>query len=222
MFIFLKLKYLVVGTGRCGTVSMSRLLTQAGVPCGHESIFDSQGIKKATERLKTNTFAESFTSSRDGWKIPSKIEADSSYMAVPFLDFSIFKNTKIIHIVRNPFKVISSFIYGVKHFQGNEAVKEWDNFIKFHLPSIKNFETPIEKAAHFYVQWNKMIKADFIHKIEDDPKNLLEKLSLPIDNIYTNKANSYDYDKIITLKDIPEGDVKEELIAIALQYGYVV
>ena len=217
MFTFPKLKYLVVGTGRCGTVSVSRLLTQAGIPCGHESIFDSQG--KAAERLKTNVFEQSFTFARDGWKLPLKIEADSSYMAVPFLESLFLKKTIIIHLVRNPLQVISSFVYGVKHFQENEWVKEWDDFIELHLSSIKDFDTPIEKATHFYIEWNKMIKADVFHRIEDDPRDLLEKLSLPINNLYTEKANSFPRSVTIALEDIPKG-MRDELVSMSLQYGY--
>ena len=219
MFILPRLKYLVVGTGRCGTVSISRLLTQAGVPCGHESIFDSQGLDKAIERLKTNAFAQSYTCARDGWELPDKIEADSSYMAVPFIDSSFLKNTKIIHIVRNPLEVISSFVYGVKHFQDNSVVKEWDDFIEYNLPSIRDFNTPIEKAAHFYIEWNKMIKADILHKIEDDPKELLEKLSLPTDKIYEHKANSFHRNTTVTLDDMPD-NIIEDLVDLSAQYGY--
>ena len=214
------LRYLVVGTGRCGTVSVSRLLTQAGLPCGHESIFDSEGLYKAVERLRGNSFNQSYTSKRDGWNIEADmVEADASYMAVPFLNSSILNRTTIVHLVRNPLHVISSFVYGVKHFQDNDVVKEWDNFIEVHLPSIKNFSTPIEKAVHFYVEWNKMIKADILHRIEDDPKELLEKMSLPSDNLHEHKANSFDRKITLSLEDIPEA-VRGDLIDLATQYGY--
>ena len=209
----------MVGTGRCGTVSLSRLMTEAGIPCGHESIFDSQGLEKAAERLKTNTFQQSFTSARDGWQPPDEIQADASYMAVPFLNSAILRNTKVIHLVRNPLQVISSFVYGVKHFQGNEVVKEWDDFIEVHLPSIKNFNTPIEKATHFYIEWNKMIKSDIFHRIEDGPKELLEKMSLPSDNLYEHKANSFHRNTTIALDDV-EKSLREVLIDLAHQYGY--
>ena len=40
----MKLKYLVTGTGRSGTVYMARLLTSLGIPCSHEMIFDYRGF----------------------------------------------------------------------------------------------------------------------------------------------------------------------------------
>jgi len=219
MIKYNQLKYLVTGTGRCGTVSVSRLLTNAGIPCGHESVFDSQGIDGAIKRLKEGTFKQSYTSARDGWKQPSLIQADSSYMAVPFLGFSLLKNTQIIHLVRNPLEVISSFVYGVKHFQDNPIVKEWDNFIESHLPTILDFETPIERAIHFYIEWNKMIKADIFHRIEDGSTVLLNKLSISSDNMYEEKANSFHRKETLTLNDIPE-TIRKDLIDLALQYGY--
>ena len=140
-------------------------------------------------------------------------------MAVPFLGSSILENTKVIHIVRNPLEVISSFVYGVKHFQNNPVVKEWDDFIEKHLPTIKSFDGPIEKATHFYIEWNRMIKSDIFHKIEDGPKELLEKLSLPADNLYEHKANSYHRKTTIALADISD-NIRGDLEDLAHQYEY--
>jgi hypothetical protein len=36
------MRYLVVGTGRCGTVYMAKLLSSVGVPCGHEATVTPQ------------------------------------------------------------------------------------------------------------------------------------------------------------------------------------
>ena len=47
----MNLKYLVTGTGRCGTVYMARILTSIGIPCGHETIFDYRGTRGARKRL---------------------------------------------------------------------------------------------------------------------------------------------------------------------------
>lgn len=217
---YINLQYLVVGTGRCGTVSTSRLLTKAGIPCGHESIFNSEGGNKAVERIKTNTFVQSYTSGRDGATLPDKIIADASYMAVPFLDLPILNKVKIIHLVRHPLEVISSFVYGVNHFQGNHIVKEWDDFIERHLPSINEYSTPVEKAAHFYVAWNNMIhKKDFFHRIEDNPQILLDKMGLnysgPIE-----VANTFPRDGSLSFDDLPL-TVRPSIEEIARLYEYV-
>ena len=218
----INLKYLIVGTGRCGTVSVSKLLTNVGIPCGHESIFDSNGIEEAINRIKSNSPKQSYTSSRDGWKQPEKIIAESSYMAVPYLGHPILKKSKIIHIVRNPLEVVSSFIYGANHFQGIDYVKEWDDFIETHLPEINNFKTPIEKAVYYYVAWNRKINADMFHKIEDGYLELLKKMNLKIENVsYSEKANHFIRNKSISLKDIPKGQLKKDFLKLSEEYGYV-
>jgi len=57
-----KLEYLIVGTPRSGTAYMARLLTEAGKPCGHESIFGLGGEVFAKQRLTSlhNGTAKSF------------------------------------------------------------------------------------------------------------------------------------------------------------------
>ena len=45
------LKYLITGTGRCGTVFCARSLTNLGTPCGHESIFDWRELELAIKKI---------------------------------------------------------------------------------------------------------------------------------------------------------------------------
>jgi len=111
-----RLKYLVTGTGRCGTVYMARLLTLAGIPCGHESIFDWKGITWAKRRLagevplelssiSTIRLENGRWSPEPEWLTDVEaIEAESSYMAAPFLEESFLSETKVIHLVRHPIK----------------------------------------------------------------------------------------------------------------------
>ena len=119
------LKYLVTGTGKCGTVFMARFLTSLGIPCGHESIFDWKGYKWAEKRLANKERIELSNTSKSSyhpqavpgqrivqlekWIDINELEAESSYMAAPFLGRDILKDVTIIHIVRNPIKVVNSF-----------------------------------------------------------------------------------------------------------------
>src|SRR6516165_7960197 len=47
-----KLQYLVVGTGRSGTVYLARLLTSIKIPCGHERVFNGEDIDAALAILE--------------------------------------------------------------------------------------------------------------------------------------------------------------------------
>ena len=67
---------------------MAKLLTSAGIPCGHEAIFG----KTVTPR--------------------PEFRADSSFHAVAHLGHPVAKGAQLIHLVRNPLKVIRSWMHG--------------------------------------------------------------------------------------------------------------
>lgn len=205
----MKLKYLVTGTGRCGTLNVAHNLTKAGMHCGHESIFDLGGIEKAEERLngeKAIFASDISTKFKDNslWFDPLLMKADSSYMAAPFLGNDLLKDTTIIHLTRDPLKVISSFVKNLKYF--HDLNTDWEKFICRHLPSIRNYEDPIERACEYYIQWNKMITshAEIRHDIEDNFNNLLDKLNLaPIYHESAERNEWNERDRDFTIDEIP-------------------
>jgi hypothetical protein len=178
------LDYVVTGTGRCGTVYMAKLLSSIGIGCGHETIFQPDGIEFAIERIKNSTelpalnvsFAAKLTSKTDekqgiSWfQGDFEICADSSYMAAPYLDHPLLEKTSIIHVVRNPIDVINSFLVGLVYFTpsaleddfylpGVPSRKDFHEFIYSHVPDLKNDNLlPVERTALFYIKWNEMIE----------------------------------------------------------------
>ena len=46
-----KLKFIVTGTGRCGTLYLSKLLSFCNTFCGHETIFDYSSWNTILQRL---------------------------------------------------------------------------------------------------------------------------------------------------------------------------
>jgi hypothetical protein len=236
----IKLDYLVAGTGRCGTVYMARLLTSLGINCLHEGVFGNEGLEVAKSILNGEKELDtSYCSKHDllkddepieDWINLSNIQAESSYMSVPFLNDEILKNTKIIHIVRNPLNVISSHIEDV-HFFTNERI-EYDPYAKFVcdcVPEIWEIENEIERACFYYVYWNGLIEKSkkenyFFHKVENNcNQNLLDFLNKkkPAD-VFSNKSiNSWKKrKKNIELKEIPEGTIKNSFIEIVEKYEY--
>lgn len=222
------LKYLVVGTGRCGTVFCAKLLTECGINCGHEAIFDWRGftngcnIIKGKEKIKTSKCSEG------NWFDPNKIvEAESSYMVVPYLNNSMFRNIKVIHVVRHPLKVISSFSKDVNFFNRKEDVF-YENFVERYIPNIRNISDPLSKICYFYLEWNKLIEKycrnkKYIRlKVEDLPNkeffNFIERDKT--ESLVDKKTNSWaKRDRDYTIKEIPV-KFREQIKHSILKYNY--
>lgn len=232
----MKIKYLVTGTGRCGTVFLARFLTSIGIGCTHEAIFNIDGIDQAKKRLEEEKLETSLCSIYDclkkedieNWIDLNNVYAESSYMAAPFLEEEILKETKIIHVVRSPMEVLSSWVLDVGLF--SERINEnekYQTFILEQIPQIKDEKTIIEKNCRFIIEWTKLIeKAEsrIIVKIEEYPfVNLtsnLENIDLS-KKIENKKINSWNNNrKDITKKEIPEGKTKEEFLNYIEKYGY--
>jgi hypothetical protein len=232
-----KLKYIITGCGRSGTVYMAKLFSSIGIPCGHESIFDCKGIETAKNRVEG---VEPTSISHIG-KLASECEekegicwfgdkeiklvADSSYMAAPFLDDPYFRDAVIIHVFRHPMKVISSFINGLKYFKDEcieDDLKEYHQFIYKYIPGMKDVKDSISRAALYWVEWNRMIKQKsenriyFRYKVEDNPNKLLDFLSVKSKKYYHNtKSNHVETKKVYrNFKEIPDLDIRAKTIKL--------
>lgn len=240
-----KLDYLVVGTGRCGTVYLARLLTSLGITCGHECCFDWRGFDYAKAKIDglipMQTSECSQVKFEKGncipvakWLDESKIIAESSYMAAPFLKHECFKNTKIIHIVRNPVRVINSFINYLEYFANRHPAlwypaKKYESFIYYHCPDLYWELSQQERAALFVLRWNKMIQKlsegkDYLfYRVEDDPQTIFDFIGQQRPETFFNdrKVNSFEKPKNqFTLDQLPAGKIKDELIELGRAYGY--
>jgi hypothetical protein len=79
------LRYLIVGCGRSGTGYLAKAISNSGKYCGHEEKYTLSGMNELSQNIY-----------------------ESSWFSVPFLG-ELPKNVKILHIVRDPRKVIGSF-----------------------------------------------------------------------------------------------------------------
>ena len=197
-----KLKYLVTGVPRSGTGYMYKLLESAGIKTGHEKIFTVKGYDSTNLKNK---------------------EADSSWLAVPFLNESILSNTKVIHVIRNPYDVVSSILH-IGLFNPKQA-RDYTRFIYKYLPDIKNLDRELEKAVSFYVRWSNKInkRCDFKYKIKDCPSAMLEsagiihKKELLFNNTEYNARGYHDtisYNDIATLPT----ELSQSFMEIADEY----
>jgi hypothetical protein len=217
-----KLETLVVGTGRCGTAYMANLLTSMGVPCGHEAIFTERGLNEAINRLNDNKkikFSKCITEQIKEWTVPEEIIADSSYLSAPFLDHDILKDTTIIHVIRNPMQVITSF-YKANYFSNDwpPHTVDFQNFIKSYVPNVyENNLNSVNRAALYFIEWNRLIekksKKRFLYNINNDPEILLKFLNKNnYDKNLSKKINSWKKDDFeIKITDLDK-NIRNKLI----------
>lgn len=228
----MSLKCIVTGTGRCGTMFMSKFLSSAKINCGHELIFTNEGIETARTNLK----------------IYEGVEGESSYMAAPFLKEDILQDCKIIHLVREPMKVINSFVVAFCYFlshkldcqpeqpywtyfwpPGADPEFKFMKFIYNYVPELADPRlTPVERAALYYIKWNNIIEQgcqgrDFIiHRIENNTNEISKFLNITktewlYDNVNINKAK---YKTKFYIDNIRSRSIKSELIDMGRRYGY--
>jgi len=237
------IKYLITGTGRSGTVYMARLLSSLGIMCGHESIFQKDALdfslirlKNKKERILSDTsrvairdIDNNIIYEKEIWFKPDEQIAESSYMAAPFLDHKSLADCKIIHVVRNPIKVISSTYFDVNFFE-DPLQKGYVKFVLEHVPEISKIKNNLEKTVAYYVAWNRLIEEKLKNKehlfinVEKAPsQKLFDYLEIPKTNKYFKDRTINHWgkrEKDLTLKDIPEGKIKESFIKIIEDYGY--
>jgi hypothetical protein len=248
------LDFLVTGTGRCGTVYMAELLTSLGIPCGHESFFQMPENSKQVNQVKNKfekiimkkakpelskislqgdlakKYPNFWHSPRTPWVSTSEVIADSSYFSAPFLNHDLLKNTKIIHVVRHPLDVISSFVEDFNYFQKTSAPTNDDEidapqqFIYKNLPILSKKLNQINRCATYYIEWNKMIesnKIDLLIQVEKAPLELMNYLNIKTKSYYKDKTRNSRKIKrpTIKLKDI-HPNIRKKLIQIGIRYGY--
>lgn len=230
----MELKYLVTGTGRCGTVYMARLLTSVGIPCGHEAIFDWRGYRWAERRLageepiqcshaSTVRFENGTWFPMPDWVDPGEVVAESSYMAAPFLGEDLLRGVPVIHVVRNPVRVINSFCNYIGYFQRSAPSNSYEQFIYRHLPEVGKLQTAYDRAAAFYVGWNRMIERHSVHtfRIEDAPQAVLSFLGRTGECYDDRSINSYQKPGArFSLDQLEDDSLSKELVEMGERYGY--
>jgi len=194
---------------------VARVLTSAGVHCTHEQVF-------MWPRPKAE-FAREQYSLRErnpdwGWK------AESSWLAVPFLGAD-WLDVTVVHLVRHPENVIRSH-QRIRNWTANNAnYRAGQAWMYKNVPGLEAIDQGTDKSAFFYLEWNKHIEpyADVFHRIEDDPRMLLDKLGIDYtgrelfaDTTYNHFARgAADF----RLEDLPPG-LLWPILEMAGRYGY--
>lgn len=136
----MQLEVLVTGTGRSGTGFISKALTEAGLPCSHEGLFGPHGPVSGYEG-----------------------RAESSWMAVPFLDLL---EAPVVLVVREPTAVVQSLL-GIEFFQNVNS--PYTRFAMNHVSGLSRL-SPTNAAWKFWLNWNRRAieYADVVTTLDGD------------------------------------------------------
>lgn len=157
---------LATGTGRCGTGYVAQVLSSCGVKCSHEGVFQRDPVDETRHKLGVRLDPNN---EWWGW------EAESSWLAAPFLSWPELVGVTVVHLVRHPKSVIDSQMR-IRAFGSDNVWRHWQ---EAWLPDLADL-APVEAAATFYIHWNRMIEphADHFHRIEDPVLPLLTRLGI--------------------------------------------
>ena len=125
--------FLITGCGRSGTRWAAELFTALGFPCGHEVQFsyDREGPLTASE---------------------------SSWLAVPHLD-SVPPSTRILRIMRDPFKVVQSAMS--KGFLLDMA-DPYAVYVALHRPDITLGRNHLARVIRYVALWDEPLDSRFV------------------------------------------------------------
>lgn len=204
---------LVTGTGRCGTGFASKVLTSAGVNCTHEGIFNLNPSTDPFEQMQLRRDNPAW-----GW------QAESSWLAVPYLDRPEMRGLTVVHLVRHPKTTIDSIVRtGILAPETRNKYWRWQ---RDQVPGLDPTAPPAEQAANVYLWWNWAIEqyAHLFHRVEDGGEVLLDKLGIDYepgqvfnDNRYNARVGFAPSD--IYLETLP-ARLRDELQTMCERYGY--
>jgi hypothetical protein len=199
------LRFIVVGTGRCGTAYIAQVLNHVGIFCGHEWVY-------------TPSPAE----------LPFEIMGDSSAQAAPVA--ARFPGL-VLHQTRHPLKVIGSFLkFGL--FDDYRRCGVGGDFIARHFQFTGE---AVVDAMRYYVEWNLLCERahDYQrYRVEDMNSRLLcqlgESIGVPVSQESAdralakvpNNANTRGDVAILSWGDLPAGIPRDRLKEMAIRYGY--
>ena len=202
------IKFVVVGTGRCGTAYTAQVLTRMGIPCGHEWVYSAHPRRYPDV----------------------EIVGDSSAQAVPFLpEFT----GQVLHQVRDPLRVIGSFLgFGLFRDPRGQGVDG-----QFMMRHFRFTGDELGDAMRYYVDWNRRceavdpsrylryqlerLDAGLLARIarfvgEDVSQSQIEAALQAVPRDFNTRYNR----RPLSWSDLPDGRARDELRTMALEYGY--
>lgn len=192
-------RWVVTGAGRSGTGFASAVLQAAGVRCGHEGVF----------RFRP---PDPRSVSWDGF------DADSSWIAVPYLDHrELFGRTVLL--VRHPLAVVRS--WAQLDLLGPRSVRHpgmVGRIVYGFRPEVRRERTQLDRCAAMWLHWNRVAlpRTDAVVRHEElvaDAAVLLGEFGVtaPVDAAEMGRVNGMDRDKRRQVPELGWGDLRPGL-----------
>ena len=193
-------RFVIVGTGRCGTGYTAKVLTAGGIRCGHEEIYRGRRITKS-------------------WRLVG----DASYLAVPHLDR--YRGT-VLHQVRDPVAVVRSLV-GTRFFDRTDHYLE---IVSRHLeltgdPVVDamrywiDWNERCERHADLTYRVEDLPDRlpDVVARIDPGRTEAVMAAAARISKSTNTRQRA---EEIGSIGDLPDGDEKDRLVDLARHYGY--
>jgi len=223
------LEYLIAGTGGSGTHACSITMQSAGIACGWECIFTHKGWDTAEKRLRIPTpisMPMKKMEERYGCvaTTTTELRAETAFPAVPFLDKTELSEVKKVLILRDPMRTASSCL-GLKLLQPHHSFYPMAKEFVPHTLSYDPYQ--LDAYASYWISWHKLAQKKcptiILHKIEDGPESLLNKLGIEIPSgvmLFRGHTNSHTPSHA-TFNLLKDKDLAKELSDYASQFGYI-
>lgn len=219
----------VTGTGRCGTKFTSKVLESAGLSVKHQFIFrpgrGGPGSPEVLPELTELVTVEDIQYRLNAYKASDwGPEAETSWLAAPYLKLPEMAGIVTVHLVRHPKKVIDSLVK-CEVFENRHRYGLYTDFAHYWVPEMKQEPTPIARAGRFYVNWNRIIEGwtNIFWNIEADRLGLLDLLGVHYDgrDIFNQIGyNGRGGPAIDCDLDDFGPKLRAEILQIAREYGY--
>lgn len=143
-----RLEVVVIGSGRSGTAWAARRLTESGIPCGHESVFDWHPSSDPSRRLDY----PGRTPSPHEPPPDVELRAESSLAAIAHLSH-VPESCHVWHVARDPLAVITSWAGG-GILADQRPSTPYGRFVVAHVPAVAAEAHVIGRAARWVAEWN--------------------------------------------------------------------
>jgi hypothetical protein len=125
-------RFVIIGTGRCGTGYAARRLSDLGISCSHEAYFTPDGPRLWNRRRAAGT------------------RGDSSGLAPPFIQAG---EMPVVHLVRRPEDVIRS-LHSIGLFDPD--FRAWhEPYVAFDERYFDIGRDPFDACVRWYLEWNR-------------------------------------------------------------------
>lgn len=191
----------IVGTGRSGSGYIAKVLTECGMPCGHEGWYNPLGQRQAG------------------------LVADSSWCALAPEFEDTVRNTYVWHQVRNPFDVIASHM---KKWSQSDLWWPMKESILIGPPEEDTIDLAMQSVWSSHVMAFDL-NPQLTWRLEDVSAkmvaNLVGTTECEIKDTFDSVPKTINYHGPGSLKlgpdDLPDNKWKPRIIEIAERYGYL-